>query len=82
MMPHHGPASVVQSSHSDGRIGRALCSAGSCLREMVCAVGGHDYRQHTTSSRVFLRCAECGHETAGWYLGPHRDRFPERKRPH
>jgi hypothetical protein len=45
--------------------------AGMLVREALCAVHGHDYRRHSEGTRLFLRCAECGHETHGWYIDVH-----------
>jgi hypothetical protein len=45
--------------------------AGLLVREAVCAIRGHDYFQHAEGAHMFLRCAECGHETHGWYIDLH-----------
>jgi hypothetical protein len=36
------------------------------IREALCALAGHSFLLQTEPGRVFLRCAECGHETPGW----------------
>jgi hypothetical protein len=37
------------------------------LRETVCGAHGHDLLlQVDRGRRVYLRCANCGHETPGW----------------
>ena len=35
-----------------------------------CALWGHDDQIHWTRERIFLQCAECGRETAGWDVEP------------
>ena len=49
----------------------SLHKAGLLVREAVCAMRGHDYFRHTEGTRIFLRCADCGHETHGWYMDIH-----------
>jgi hypothetical protein len=34
-------------------------------QQAICALGGHDYLLRSTSGRIFLQCADCGHETPG-----------------
>lgn len=46
-------------------------AAAVLVREAACAVRGHDYLQHAQAGRIFLRCADCGHETHGWSLHIH-----------
>jgi hypothetical protein len=41
------------------------------VREAACALRGHDYLQHAEQGRLFLRCADCGHETQGWSIDRH-----------
>ena len=36
------------------------------VREALCAFAGHSFLLQTEPGRVFLKCAECGHETPGW----------------
>lgn len=38
------------------------------LRQMFCAVHGHDTLLQFEQDRMFLRCVSCGHETTGWAL--------------
>src|SRR5258705_3547691 len=35
-------------------------------QQAICAMGGHDYLLRSASGRMFLECADCGHETPGW----------------
>ena len=49
----------------------ALRHAGAVVREAACALRGHDYLQHAEHGRMFLRCADCGHETHGWSIDVH-----------
>jgi hypothetical protein len=46
-------------------------AAAVLVLEAACAVRGHDYLQHAQAGRIFLRCADCGHETHGWSLHIH-----------
>ena len=38
------------------------------LRQMFCALHGHDTLLHLEQERMSLRCGSCGHETPGWEL--------------
>jgi hypothetical protein len=38
------------------------------LRQMFCALHGHDTLMHFEQERMSLRCVSCGHETPGWEL--------------
>ena len=38
------------------------------LRQTLCGLHGHDDLLHFEHERMSLRCASCGHETAGWEL--------------
>jgi hypothetical protein len=38
------------------------------LRQMFCALHGHDSLLHFEQERMSLRCVSCGHETPGWEL--------------
>lgn len=38
------------------------------LRQMFCALHGHDTLLHFEQERMSLRCVSCGHETPGWEL--------------
>ena len=40
----------------------------SFLRRRVCALRGHDLMMEFAPKRLSLRCAACGHHTAGWAL--------------
>jgi len=40
----------------------------SLLRQMFCALHGHDTLLHFEHERMSLRCVSCGHETPGWEL--------------
>ena len=46
-------------------------NAAVLVHEAACALRGHDYLQHAEAGRIFLRCADCGHETQGWSLDVH-----------
>ena len=38
------------------------------LKQMFCALHGHDTLMHFEQERMSLRCVSCGHETPGWEL--------------
>src|SRR4051812_27965144 len=38
------------------------------VRQVVCAIHGHDHLLQFEQDRMFLRCASCGHESPGWEL--------------
>ena len=40
----------------------------SPLRQLLCAVRGHDEYLRFQANRVFLECIECGRETPGWNI--------------
>ena len=39
------------------------------LKQIICALRGHDYLVHSAPQRMFLRCTWCDHETPGWHVG-------------
>jgi hypothetical protein len=63
----------------DLRIGRALRGVGAMVLQTACAVRGHAYFVKRAANRIFLQCADCGHETHGWYLDIHPNRPPQIK---
>jgi hypothetical protein len=38
------------------------------FRQAVCVLHGHDNLLQFEQERMFLKCASCGRETAGWEL--------------
>ena len=42
----------------------------SRTRQWVCALHGHDNLLQFSPDRLYVRCASCGHETAGWQMDP------------
>jgi hypothetical protein len=38
------------------------------VRQMMCAMHGHDSLLQFEQDRMFLRCVSCGHESPGWEL--------------
>jgi hypothetical protein len=52
----------------DLHIGRALRGVSAMVLQSACAVRGHAYFVKRGANRIFLQCADCGHETHGWYL--------------
>ena len=45
-----------------------LHRAAAWSQETCCGLHGHDLLLHFESRRMFLKCASCGRETAGWRL--------------
>jgi hypothetical protein len=44
------------------------------VREAACAFCGHDHMVQATGNRLYLCCANCGHETPGWRVEVERNR--------
>jgi len=42
---------------------------GVWLRQLLCAVNGHDRYLHVDGGRVTLRCVSCQHDSPGWEIG-------------
>jgi hypothetical protein len=42
------------------------------LGQLVCGIHGHDNLIQFEQSRMFLKCASCGHESPGWRLPSRR----------
>ncbi len=49
---------------NDGIVGRVFARS----RAFWCGLRGHDNLMHFEKERLFLECASCGHESAGWAL--------------
>jgi hypothetical protein len=47
---------------------RYLATIRRRVREVACAIHGHDLLLHYERGRVCLRCVDCGYETNGWSL--------------
>jgi hypothetical protein len=45
-----------------------LAAAALWVRQLVCGVRGHDMLLRTSSTRIFLECAGCAHQSHGWQL--------------
>ena len=48
--------------------GRAVRAVTRWGRQMTCGLTGHDYFVRLAGNRIFLRCADCDHETPGWSI--------------
>lgn len=46
------------------------------LRQLVCAVRGHDDLLHVENGRMCLQCMSCGFESTGWTLVPETKKEP------
>jgi hypothetical protein len=53
--------------HSGGEVGSGA-RVFSWISQAWCGLHGHDSLLHFEHERMSLRCASCGHETAGWEL--------------
>jgi len=49
-------------------VGRAVRAVTRWVRQTVCGLTGHDYFVKVAGNRMFLRCADCDHETPGWSI--------------
>lgn len=52
------------SPQSVGPVARAMGQ----VRQLLCALHGHDALLHFEQGRMSLQCASCGYETPGWDL--------------
>jgi hypothetical protein len=52
------------------------------LRQLMCALRGHEEYRQFEKNRVYLQCVACGHESPGWTVDARRPvlRFPSRRR--
>jgi ribosomal protein S27E len=64
----HFPATSGKGERTD----EALAGTKSRLERILCRLRGHSTVLTFGSSSVFLRCTSCGHESAGWDVGPKR----------
>jgi hypothetical protein len=62
---HTLTSTVDETHHSDERLGERVFGR---VRQMFCALHGHDSLLHFEQDRMFLLCASCGHESPGWEL--------------
>jgi hypothetical protein len=68
MFVHAFPRLLPHVEGLEVGVARALRAASRLVREAACAAGGHDYLLGAAGNRIFLRCADCGHETPGWHI--------------
>jgi hypothetical protein len=59
-----GLGTTLDGPNTEGLGSRAM----DLLRQMFCALHGHDTLLHFEQERISLRCVSCGHETPGWEL--------------
>jgi hypothetical protein len=62
---HELTSTVNEPHHSDERLGERVFDR---VRQMFCALHGHDNLLHFEQDRLFLLCVSCGHESPGWEL--------------
>jgi NAD-dependent SIR2 family protein deacetylase len=62
------PKALHQAEAFEVRAGQALRAASTWFQEAGCAVTGHDYLVRAEGNPLFLRCADCGHQTPGWHI--------------
>jgi hypothetical protein len=51
------------------------------VRQMLCALHGHDSLLQFGRDRMYLRCVSCGYETPGWELNEGTSPAPTVSRP-
>ena len=56
--------SITDDAHQERFSARVM----DVLRQMFCALHGHDMLLHLEQERMSLRCVSCSHETPGWEL--------------
>lgn len=68
----HAPSAVeeVEPRESLGLLARLVLM----LKQLICALHGHDRMLNFQQSRVLLVCTSCGHESPGWDVGQRRPR--------
>jgi hypothetical protein len=42
------------------------------LKQLICALRGHEDYLRFDANRVYLQCIECGHESPGWTVDVRR----------
>jgi hypothetical protein len=68
MFTHALPKLLLDAGEIGVSVRRGVRQACTVVREAACAMSGHDYVLRATGNRMFLRCADCGHETPGWHI--------------
>jgi hypothetical protein len=63
------PKLALHGVGGDAAVPHSTRTASVWIRETLCALSGHTFLLNTEPNRIFLRCAECGHETPGWQIG-------------
>ena len=58
------PADAAHTPGADG-IGTRVFDR---VRQLVCAIHGHDNLLQFEQDRMFLRCASCGYQSPGWEI--------------
>ena len=74
---------VTQSVGATGEpyAGRVFSRLWKHVQFALCSLHGHDPLLHYDQTRIYLRCASCGHETPGWKLDERRPRVRFRGKP-
>jgi hypothetical protein len=62
--PQEGLRTTADDARAEGFSARVMI----VLRQMFCALHGHDMLLHLEQERMSLRCVSCLHETPGWEL--------------
>jgi hypothetical protein len=68
MAAYAQPRVFVHAQDFAVQLARTLSAMRASVREAACGIGGHEYLRHAERDRLFLRCADCGHETQGWRI--------------
>jgi hypothetical protein len=77
-----GDTSTTVGTHETADLSHVVLER---LGQLVCGIHGHDNLIQFEQSRMFLKCASCGHESPGWKLPTRRPvvkaAAPDRRQP-
>lgn len=65
-------AHFPRTSGDRERTSAVLDRAKNWFEQVCCALRGHDAVLTYGPNNVFLECTSCGHQSAGWAVGPKR----------
>jgi len=62
------PTTIRRNAGGESGVRRVLWSICMHAHQALCAARGHNYLRRNEKCRMFLECADCGHETHGWRI--------------